>query len=138
MPPSDATQVPPRRGFRMNAKQAQVTHAPPLPNSYWLPGNQVAAGEYPGDLGWDEPGARLERMLDAGIRSFVDLTEERDGLEPYDSLLGRLAAERGVDVRYARFGVRDMGVPSRELMAQVLAHIASEVREGRPVYVHCW
>jgi hypothetical protein len=77
-------------------------------------------------------------MLKAGIRSFVDLTQPRDGLEPYEPLLRRLSDEQGLDVRYARFGVPDMSTPSRDLMARILDYITAEVAEGRPVYIHCW
>ena len=108
---------------------------PPIPNAYWLPGSQVCAGEYPGH--WDAR-ERLGRLIDAGIRSFVDLTQECDGLDPYHELARELAAERGADISYIRLGVRDMNVPSREEMAAILDRIDAEVAAGRPVYVHCW
>lgn len=109
--------------------------APPIPNSYWLPGGQVCAGEYPGH--WDAHD-RLGRLLDAGIRAFVDLTQERDGLDPYEELVRALAAERGAEVTCIRLGVRDLNIPSREEMAVILDHIDAEVEAGRLVYVHCW
>jgi hypothetical protein len=108
---------------------------PPIPNAYWLPGGQVCAGEYPGH--WDAR-ERLGRLIDAGIRSFVDLTQECDGLDPYHELAQELAAERGARISYIRLGVRDMNVPSREEMAAILDRIDAEVAAGRPVYVHCW
>lgn len=108
---------------------------PPIPNSYWLPGDQVCAGEYPGH--W-EARERLGRLLDSGIRSFLDLTEEADPLDSYEEELHDEATRRGLEVMYARFGVRDMDVPAREQMARILDHIDAELAAGRKVYLHCW
>ena len=110
----------------------------PLPNSYWLPGRQVCAGEYPGH--WVPATARVKLgvLLDAGIRSFVDLTEPRDGLSPYEAQLHEAATERSADVRYVRLGVRDMDIPAIPHMSRILDHIAVEVAAGRTVYLHCW
>ena len=110
---------------------------PPIPNSYWLPGERVCAGEYPGH--WVERTAkeRIGLLLDAGIRSFLDLTEETDPLDPYDELLRLEAEQRGLDVVYVRLAVRDMDVPPREHMARILDHIDAELEAGRNVYLHC-
>ena len=109
---------------------------PANPDRYWVVPNALLAGEYPVSYGDAEARERIEALLDDGVRSFVDLTES-DDWEAYDTLLAALADERGVDVRYRRMAIRDRDVPTREHMASVLAHIADEIREGRPVYVHC-
>ena len=111
------------------------TPLPPIPNSYWLPGGMVCAGEYPGHWSARE---RVGRLLDAGIRSFVDLTEECDPLDSYDGIVRAAAAERGIEVAWKRMGVRDMDIPPRNQMAAILDHIDGEVAAGRRVYVHCW
>ncbi|HEU4828421.1 MAG TPA: hypothetical protein VFT04_04425 [Gemmatimonadales bacterium] len=111
---------------------------PPIPNAYWLPGGRVLAGEYPGHWVAQVARERIGRLLDAGIRSFLDLTEESDPLQPYDEQLHTEAASRGVDVVYVRLGVRDMDVPAREQMSRILDHIDAELEAGRKVYVHCW
>ena len=110
----------------------------PIPDSYWLVDGQLLAGEYPGS--WTQHGAeaKLALFLDAGIRTFIDLTCDTEPLEPYDGALARLAGERNVECRYRRLPIEDMGVPSRELMTEILRAIVAELDEGRPVYVHCW
>lgn len=112
--------------------------AVPLDDSYWLIEGQLLAGEYPGH--WDEVIARdqLNRLLDAGIRSFIDLTETTDPLEPYEEQLRVLAAERGIDVNYQRLPIRDMDVPSSERMREILDAIEEELAAGRQVFFHCW
>lgn len=107
------------------------------PDAYWVAEGQLMAGEYPGNP--DETIARqkLQAVLDAGIRSFVDLTEAHE-LVPYDRVLAAVARERGHDVRYRRMSIEDVNVPTPEHMAAVLAYIADEIAAGRPVYVHCW
>lgn len=103
---------------------------------YWVEPRLLLAGEYPGD--WDEDTARskLDGLLEAGVRTFVDLTEPEE-LDPYDALLNEEAARRGVAVSYCRRPVRDLGVPGIADMRETLAVIAATIADGVPVYVHC-
>ena len=114
-----------------------TSRTPPHPNSYAIPDSPVFAGEYPFSV--DPPAAldKLRRFLDAGITSFIDLTEEGE-LDPYERVLREEAARRGVEVEYRRLPIPDMGVPSRERMAEILDAIDDACRRGRTVYVHCW
>lgn len=116
-----------------------MTHAPtPIPDSYWLAEGQLLAGEYPGAYDEDDAREKLRGLLEAGIRSFVDLTETTDPLEPYEDLLQEVASEKGLDVRYVRLPIRDMWIPETGRMDEIIDTIESEIAAGRPVYVHCW
>ena len=110
----------------------------PIPNSYWLPERSVCCGEYPGAKAASEARRKLGLLLDAGIRSFVDLTEEQDGLAPYDALLREEAARRNIDVDWFPLGIRDMSVPTSQRMAQILESITEQARRSPAVYIHCW
>ncbi|WP_317206567.1 ADP-ribosylglycohydrolase family protein [Hymenobacter translucens] len=118
---------------------ASVASPPPrpLPNSYWATPS-VLGCEYPGDLSYDVARAKLTALLDAGITDFFDLTELRDKMKPYEQLLQKLAAERGLTARYHRFGIRDVQVPTPEVLESVLAELAATVAAGRKAVVHCW
>ena len=109
----------------------------PIPNAYWLPGERILAGEYPGAGQAGAASARLERFLDAGITSFLDLTTEGE-LMPYDALLLQLAARRGLDVRHHRMPIADLSVPTLADMERILSAIDDELAAGRAVYLHCW
>ncbi len=108
----------------------------PTPSSYWLPGEMILAGEFPGWRSHDAAGV-LRRLLDAGVRTFVDLTQTIDPLQSYETALEEAAAERGLAVTYRRFPVPDMDVPAPRTMASILAFIDDEVARGRKVYLHC-
>ncbi|MBP7096408.1 MAG: dual specificity protein phosphatase family protein [Spirochaetia bacterium] len=108
----------------------------PIPFSYWVLPGRLLAGEYPGHATDAVARARIGALLDAGVRSFVDLTEERDGLEPYDALLRELS---GGAARHLKHGIRDVSVPRRKAdMVAILDAVDAELAEGRAVYVHCW
>lgn len=109
----------------------------PIRNSYSVIEGQLLAGEYPAPGPDDERRLKLRGLVDAGIRSFVDLTEAHE-LRPYHALLEQIASERGVDVRYRRMSITNRGIPSVEHMQATLRHIRGEIDAGRPVYVHCW
>ena len=109
----------------------------PIPNSYWLVEGQLLAGGYPGSSYPATARTKLAALLDAGVRSFIDLTEPHE-LMPYDELLAEIASEMDADVSYQRLSIRDMDIPTREAMTTILAAIRSELASGRGVYVHCW
>jgi hypothetical protein len=46
----------------------------PIPNSYWVQPGRLLAGEYPGSMSRADAMERVQRLLAAGITSFVDLT----------------------------------------------------------------
>jgi ADP-ribosyl-[dinitrogen reductase] hydrolase len=103
---------------------------PPLPNSYWLLPGRLLAGEYPGGLTSEQTQARLARLLEAGINSFLDLTQPGEA-EPYDTALP-------VSAHYVRKPIRDHSVPaSAAHMSEILDCLRAALREGRRVYLHC-
>jgi protein-tyrosine phosphatase/ADP-ribosylglycohydrolase len=106
----------------------------PIPNSYWVRPGQLLAGEYPGSMSRAEAMERVQKLVNAGITSFVDLTEEGE-LPAYDSLLRELTEQH---VRYRRFGILDHGLPeSTAHMIKILDYLDSELAAGQCVYVHC-
>ncbi len=108
------------------------------PDCYWVVPDKLLAGEYAGATDREVARENVAALLDAGVRSFVDLTELGEyGLAAYDDIVRELAAERGLDVRYRRMSVQDLGTPTVAHMHNVLQHIGVEIADGRPVYVHC-
>jgi len=101
---------------------------------------RLLGGEHPcpgGDR--RQHSARLAALLDAGVTTFVDLTErEREnGLEPYNRRLGRVA-HQGLPVSYHAFPIRDAGLPqSRAQVEAILDVIDSALGNEETVYVHC-
>ena len=122
-----------------STEQSELKRAGPIPNSYWLIDDVLLAGEYPGSSDDDAARDKLTKCLDAGIRTFIDLTEKSEPLTRYDGLLRALSAERGIETKHIRIAVRDKSVPhERQLMTRILTTVRDETTAGRPVYVHCW
>ena len=82
-------------------------------------------------------------MLNLGVRHFVNLMEpdERDWhgqlFAPYDTIARGLAQARGIELSFSRFAIRDLSLPSRVLMGEILHDIDKAVDSGRIAYVHC-
>ena len=132
------------------------------PFSYWVIEGKVAAGEYPGNqfslnimttvativhsvralflrkgCFINSSSIKIGDLLDNGIRTFVDLTE--DGERPYyRSVLHREKRKRSLDCRYFRFPIKDKNVPSKEQMTELAELVRTEVELGYPVYIHCF
>ena len=114
----------------------------PIPDSYWV-SDTLIAGEYPGAKNTASARLRLRRMLAAGIETFVDLTEADEWqasgpVQPYEQLVDDAAEQLGRDLRYHRMAIRDIDVPSKDAMVEILDLIDREIADGRVVYVHCY
>lgn len=106
----------------------------PHPNCYWL-SPLILAGEYPGAKAAPAAKQKLHDCFAAGVRHFIDLTESRDGLAPYEPMLAELPAPVG----YERHGLKDMGLPeSPHDTARILDRLDALAAAGTPTYLHCW
>lgn len=113
-----------------DARPESLLHPEPiLPNSYWVT-DTIAAGQYPGHYDAVLALERIRRFEVAGVDLMIDLTEDRDGLEPYDGLLTSCV--------HARHPIRDNDVPTVEQMVRILDTVDDAGAAGRTVYVHCW
>ena len=111
----------------------------PIPNSYWVREGRFAAGEYPGALDPRDAAAKVRALIEAGVDCFIDLTQRRDGLAPYEQVAHEQARALGRSVRRESHPITDMSVPRRAAeMAAILDAIDDALDEGRTVYVHCW
>ncbi|KAF9647625.1 phosphatases II [Thelephora ganbajun] len=107
----------------------------PIPNSYWAT-SLLLACEYP----WC-PGVanqKIEALLAAGVRTFIDLTEVNE-LRAYGSYLSARAEAMGLtDIEYHRFPIVDRSLPeSVEYMRSILKVPKDNEQRGRIVAVHC-
>ena len=104
--------------------------SPPLRNSYWVIPGKVLAGEHPTAATVEATRERLQRLMDAGVECFIDLTEPGE-IKPYDT-------EIPFSIEYLRKPIKDHGIPSqRAHMAEILDCIHDALQSGRCVYVHC-
>lgn len=121
----------------MNPFESAV--ARPFPNSYWATPLLLAC-EYPGAPTEALAAPKLDALLAAGIRDFYDLTREGEP-EPYEAQLRERAARLGIApeiIRYRRFPIPDMGLPSEKRLPEILAALADSAAAGRRAAVHCW
>ncbi len=103
----------------------------PIEYSYWVVPGKLMAGEYPRNLDDRTSAAKVKSVIDAGIVSFIDLTEYKE-LKSYEEFLPN-------DVSHQRFPIQDMSIPrSRELTKSILDAIDSNLDNDRPTYIHCW
>ncbi len=109
----------------------------PFPNTYWVAAPWFLAGEYPSDSNEQVTTRRLSALLDVGIRTFLDLTEEDEG-PTYGRMLRQLAQERRLEVTSLRIPIVDRTTPSVWTMRCILDVIDRSIADENPVFVHCW
>lgn len=101
----------------------------PFPEAYWVEPGLLLAGPYPAPRSAHVSNDKLERLLQAGIQLFVDLTEAGEA-QPYEDQLGGQA-------HHLRIPIADFSVPEPEKMVAILSILDDALSRGWRVYVHC-
>jgi ADP-ribosyl-[dinitrogen reductase] hydrolase len=104
-------------------------------HAWWVEPGRVLAGEYPGDPDPRQARAKLDLLVDAGIRTIVDLTTPRDRLTRYGRVLQEIADTRRLDLDRHNVGIPDMGTTDHATYDAIVETIRRGVGG---VYVHCW
>lgn len=105
-------------------------------HAWWVEPGAVLAGEYPGDRNEETARHKIDLLVDAGVRTFVDLTEPGE-LAPYEAIVELVAADRGLDLRRYNVPIRDLDVADDATYDRAVALIRQESTRGA-VFVHCW
>jgi hypothetical protein len=109
----------------------------PISNSYWATPLLLAC-EYPWAPYTSSP--KLDALLSAGVRTFIDLTEPGE-LSPYQPQLSARAALLSIEpssLEYHRFSIPDRCLPrSVEYMCAILDVLRDNEARGRISVVHC-
>ena len=101
----------------------------PVPESYWVVPGKLIAGKYPGAIIENEARGKVLSLVEMGITLFIDLTETEE-LKPYAHLLPE-------NTGHVRKAIRDVSIPTPELMREIQQLIAAAIAGGHVVYVHC-
>ena len=110
----------------------------PTPDAYWIT-ECLLAGEYPGAKDPAEATRKLGRYLDAGVTTFIDLTEAGEyHLRPYAAEIVALGAARGVAITHHRRPIPDLGTTTAAEMRATLDTLDAALAAGETVYVHCF
>lgn len=116
----------------------------PHPRCYWVEPGKILAGTYPGELDEDIARPKLHAIVDAGVRTFINLMYpdeidyEGELFAPYAPICTAYAQKQGVHLTYMRFSIKDGGLPTPELMTEILGAIDAALEAGGAVYLHCW
>ncbi|KAI0794950.1 protein-tyrosine phosphatase-like protein [Abortiporus biennis] len=120
-------------------------HASPIPNSYWATPYLVAC-EFPycpltpSQIERKQTKQKLDALLLAGVRTFIDLTEPHE-LFPYYPHLSSRCSLLGIDVRdveYHNFPIKDRNTPeSVDFVRGILDVLRDNEKKGRICAVHC-
>ena len=109
----------------------------PIADSYWVVEGRLLAGEYPGTPFEHETASKLQRFVDIGVTSFIDLTEDRE-LNPYSHILSSITAPNKRPPQHFRYPIRDLGTPTQLELHTILSHINQLLCQKEVIYVHCW
>lgn len=109
----------------------------PFLHAWWVKRGRLLAGEYPGHPDPVRARHKVDVLIDAGVRTFVDLTTPADRLDPYEPVVKAARIARNLDLRRLSFPIPDLGVVDDHDYDTVAAMIEEALERGG-VYVHCW
>ena len=107
----------------------------PIENSYQVIPDKFLAGEYPRDINEESSISKIETLITAGVRTFIDLTTKEDNLKPYDYLL---KPYRSLNIHHFNFPVPDLSIPSSKRQTVEILDTIEKYIETGIVYLHCW
>lgn len=107
-----------------------------LIHAWWVK-PRLLAGEYPGNPDDDRAREKVNVLVDAGVRTFVDLTTEHDPLTPYVTIVEQIARERDLELEHVNRPIPDLGIVEDADYDALLGLIEDAQHRG-VVYVHCW
>jgi hypothetical protein len=102
----------------------------PLPNTYWALPGRLLAGEHPAGVNDAATSRRVDLLLAAGVRSFIDLTWAGE-MPSYAGLLPK-------KVVYSNLPIPDHSVPQEPArMREILQALERALSGNDAVYLHC-
>jgi protein-tyrosine phosphatase len=119
---------------------ASSASTPPTSSSYWVVPSLLLAGAYPGDSDPDERRRKMQALVDAGVRAFVNLMQEDETnwagvpFVPYVDVAQQFCP----NVVCVRHPIQDLSVPTASEMCDMLDTIDQHLESQKAVYVHCW
>ncbi len=108
-----------------------------LLHAWWVRPGRLLAGEYPGHEDPTRTETKLNLLVDAGVRTIIDLTTPADRLTPYAPAREKVEATRRLDLRHCSFPIPDLGVVDDGTYERITDAIEESLAWGG-VYVHCW
>ena len=103
---------------------------------------KLIAGSFPGDRSEPEHTAKVQKLIAAGVDTFLCLQEraELKRFTPYMQIarLAHEASHRKSEVEFFHCPIPDLGVTADEELLKAIRTVVAKLLEGRAVYIHCW
>ena len=121
----------------------ELNRPAPFKQAYWVVADKFMAGYYPGYGDSEIVQLQLKSLLKSGIRHFISLMRPDEikwfgkPIIPYEDQARSIARTLGCSVSFDRIPIKDMWIPTRIEMFEILDKIDKNIQAGKPVYLHC-
>jgi protein-tyrosine phosphatase len=109
----------------------------PIQKSYWVIPNRFCAGEHPSMGSVDATKLKLRWLMELGINTILDLTENGEADVDYPTITFNEASILNIQMAYRRFAIPDWCTPSQHTMINILDEIDQFLYYGKNIYLHC-
>lgn len=128
----------------MRYSLATGTEPTPTHRNYWVVPERFLAGSYPGQPNELEHRSRLEKLWQAGARSFLNLMEvgevnnAGEPFRPYWPTLEEFAQRDGDVLFLQRLPIVDNHIPAIDRMVSILDELDHSLERDCVTYLHCF
>lgn len=110
----------------------------PFERSYWVIPNQLLAGEIPASYDETESIKKLSGLVNLGIKVVINLMEEGETNHHDEPFFDYTPYLTNHEIIVHRLPIRDVSIPTKKRMKEILELIDQSNLERKAVYVHCW
>ena len=114
----------------------------PFTRSYWVLPKLLIAGEIPSAIDLAETTRKLTALVRINTRVVINLMEADDKNyqgQPFLDYSDRLKdLGKPSQIETYRFPIKDISIPSKKLMTEILDVMDEAIGLKKTVYVHCW
>jgi protein-tyrosine phosphatase len=110
----------------------------PFDRSYWVLPNKLMAGEIPADSNPAKAKGKLDALIKLNVKLVLNLMEEDETnhqgqlFHDYSPYLNQHKIET------KRISIKDLSIPDKNTMNNILNLIDDYISQNKLVYVHCW
>ena len=110
----------------------------PFERSYWIIPGKLLAGEYPASANETEAHEKLDGLKRVGIKTVINLTEENEHNKYGEKLFDYSSYFTSLKIEVHRMPIKDISVPAKDEMDEIIELIDKSLNKDKPVYFHCW
>jgi protein-tyrosine phosphatase len=110
----------------------------PFKKSYWVVPGILLVGQVPTGKDLCETREMLKGLSELNVKVIINLMEHDEKNKEGKLFYNYQEDVQQLGIKMYRYPIKDISIPSKELMALILIQIELAIERNETVYIHCW